>query len=61
MYEPQDGVVEFDNQSFSHIDNEWLETRIGPSVSQSAVLFDMSVHGLLIPSLYLGLTADADA
>lgn len=43
LYEPQQGSMEMDGQSMSHLDIEWVRGEVG-CVSQQVVMFDGSVH-----------------
>src|SRR3984957_2386175 len=43
MYEPQDGTIQLDVQDMSYLDEAWTRQHVA-GVSQSCILFDMSVH-----------------
>lgn len=55
MYEPQHGSIEFDNQSFFHLDTQWAQQHIC-AVNQGCMLFDMSLHD----NVALGLAGTGD-
>lgn len=43
MYEPHSGEIRLDDQDMAFLDNEWMHEHIA-TVSQTCILFDMSVH-----------------
>lgn len=43
LYKPQTGEVELDDQDIAYLDEEWTKKHISV-VSQTCILFDMSVH-----------------
>lgn len=43
MYEVHEGTISLDDQDVAYLDTNWMRQQIG-AVSQSAILFDMSVH-----------------
>ena len=43
MYDIQEGIISLDDQDVAYLDTNWTRQQIG-AVSQSAILFDMSVH-----------------
>jgi ATP-binding cassette subfamily B (MDR/TAP) protein 1 len=43
MYDIQDGTISLDEQDVAYLDTNWARQHIG-AVSQSAILFDMTVH-----------------
>lgn len=43
MYDAQEGTISLDDQDVAYLDTNWTRQQIG-AVSQSAILFDMTVH-----------------
>lgn len=55
MYEPQQGSIELDNRSFTHLDSRWVQQHIC-AVNQGCMLFNMSMHD----NVAIGLAGTGD-